>query len=343
MLCSWRFAVAILCAALAGCNTTYSNPFGVPTPSVKPGPSAALLFTSDRDTPPGNRELYALNLDGTGLTRLTFCNNAGPCDTVEAAPGRDRIRVAVRRVQGDANGDGRLTAADGTALIHVNLENGIEGSLLPASANVSGIDWSHVEDTLVYCAAGTGGGEDIYRADTNGKNTRNLTSSGSVRERRVRIDPTGSIATFERLDESGKSQIWIFNTGSDQFAITTGGPGTETLAGTPYIVGSDADPDFSNDTKTAVVFRRLTSTGNGALGTWDLLTVSSVNTPPRLIATGPVFRGAPDWGASGILFAETDVAAGTSSLVLIQADGSGRRVLLTLTGGKQISSPRWLP
>ena len=63
--------------------------------------------------------------------------------------------------------------------------------------------------------------------------------------------------------------MWVFNSGSDQFPVTTGGPGSDTLAGTPYVVGSDTDPDYSPDGRM-LVFRRLTATGNGGLGTWDI-------------------------------------------------------------------------
>ena len=59
------------------------------------------------------------------------------------------------------------------------------------------------------------------------------------------------------------------------------------------------------------------------------------------IVTGPAFRGAPDWGPKGILFPESD---GTSMrLVLVQPDGSGRQVLVTLGSSFDISYPRWLP
>ena len=69
-------------------------------------------------------------------------------------------------------------------------------------------------------------------------------------------------------------------------------------------------------------------------------------TPPRLsYLNGDVSfwrPGAPDWGAKGIAFPETDVAAGATRLVIIQADGSGRQVPVTLGSSFDISYPRWL-
>jgi hypothetical protein len=62
-----------------------------------------------------------------------------------------------------------------------------------------------------------------------------------------------------------------------------------------------------------------------------------------VIATGPLFRGAPDWGSNGIVFVETDAAADRSDLVLLSADGATRTVLRTEPAGDRMGGPRWLP
>ncbi|PYQ19070.1 MAG: hypothetical protein DMF81_23000, partial [Acidobacteria bacterium] len=317
---------------------------------------ATLIYTSDGYSMKAGagREVFSVNDSGSGLTRLTFCNNdTRQCDTEEAAPAPDRIRVALRRVDADTDKDGRLTPADGESLIIVDLSRGVEGGLLQGNAKVSGIDWSPTGDVLVYSAAGEAGFEDLYRADPNGQNTRDLTNCPSpqpspptcdsrTRERRPRVDPSGSAALFERIDASGKGQIWLFTSTGAQVRVTTGGDGTEPLAGTPYVVGSDADPDYSPDGRS-VVFRRLTATGNGGRGTWDLMTVALDGTSLKTIVTGPAYRGAPDWGAKGIVFPEVDAAAGATRLVIVQPDGSGRQVPITLGSSFDISYPRWLP
>ena len=335
---------AIAAAALLGaCNTTYDNPFANSNPTVAPRADATIVYTSNAyATRPGSPdEVFAVGDGGAGVTRLTFCNNDNRrCSSVEAAPAPDRFRVALRRVDTDSNKDGQLTAADGEALLVVDLARSVEGGLLQSNARVSGIDWSPSGDVLVYSAAGEGGIEDLYRADPNGQNTRNLTSTNTVRERRPRIDPSGSAALFERIDVDGKGQVWLFTSTGAQVRVTTGGDGSAALAGTPYVVGSDADPDFSADGRS-VVFRRLTGTGNGGLGTWDIMTARLDGTDITTIVTGPAFRGAPDWGPKGIVFPEVD---GTSSrLVLVQGDGTGRQVLVTLGSSFDISYPRWLP
>ena len=335
---------AIVAAALLGaCNTTYDNPFANSNPTVAPRADATIVYASNgyAARPGSPDEIFAVGDGGAGVTRLTFCNNdTRRCSSIEAAPAPDRFRVALRRVDTDSNKDGQLTATDGEALLVVDLGRSVEGGLLQSNAKVSGIDWSPTGDVLVYSAAGEGGIEDLYRADPNGQNTRNLTSTNTVRERRPRIDPSGSAALFERIDVDGKGQIWLFSSTGAQVRVTTGGDGSAALAGTPYVVGSDADPDYSPDGRS-VVFRRLTGSGNGALGTWDIMTARLDGTGLTTLVTGAAFRGAPDWGPKGIVFPEVDSTS--ARLVLVQGDGSGRQVLVTLGSSFDISYPRWLP
>ena len=337
--------VFLAAAVVAGCNKDYPNPFASINQTLPPGANAALLLTSGvyatRSGAP--RELYGANADGSGLSRLTFCDAQSlACDTIEASAGPDRSRVVARRVT-DSNRDGVLSAAaDGEALVFIDLARAAEQVIVPATQKVSGADWSPVADVIAYSGTGEGGVDDLFRIDPNGANGRNLTSTPDVRERRPRIDPTGSVAVYERIDAGGKGEVWIFNSSLSQVRVTTGGPGSQALAGTLYLVGSDADPGYSPDGRS-IVFRRLTGIGNGGLGTWDVLRVAPDGTGLAVLATGPLFRGAPDWGRQGIVFTEIDAAAGVAQLVQVQPDGSGRKLLLTQGAGFSLSYPRWLP
>jgi hypothetical protein len=337
-----RFAVlaGVLLSGVAGCAKNQPNPFLAQTLSKVPRPEDTLIFTSNGYAAEAGmpREVFSVGPTGDPL-RLTICNNSQrTCDSLEAAASRDHNKIAVRRVSEDTNGDGGFSEADATSLVLIDLVRSIEGELVPASRSVSGVDWSPVEDLLVYTAATAQAGEDLFSILPNGTNDTPVTTTTNLKERSPRFDPTGFTAVFEGIDSDGRSRIYALNSPTSN-VLTTGGPGSEPLPGTPYRVGADADPVFSPDGHE-VAFRRLTATGNGGFGTWDLLAVRTDGSAERVVASGPVFRGAPDWDPRGIAFVEIDAAAGRASLVVLQADGSGRTVLVS--GTALLSNPRWL-
>jgi Tol biopolymer transport system component len=341
-------AVVVPACGKPSTNTAVANQ----TRTFVPPQGADIGFTANdwsTDTGAG-REVFAVRIDGSERTRLTFCNEgAQPCDTVEAAFAPDHARVAARQ---------RFTSDDVESLVFIDLARSGSAELVSSSQHVSGVDWSRAADTLAYSAIGTTSVDDLFRTDVkrpttdNQQNTVNLTclpagnTAGivcdpTIADRRPRIDPTGSTAVFERIPPGGKGDVYIFQTTASQTLVAPAGPGTSPLPGTPYFVGSNADPAFSPDAGS-IVFRRLTATGNGSLGSWDILAVKSDGSGLALIVTGPAYRGAPDWGAQGIVFPEGNPATGQYSLVVVQPDGSGRRTVLTLDPGFVLSNPRWL-
>jgi len=342
----------MLLAVLApACGGSSPNPFTDQSPTAAPPADAEIAFTSNGWAPDasGGRELFAMKADGSGITRLTFCN-AGPkpCDTIAATFAPDRNRVAVLR---------RFSLEEPAALLFVDLTRAASAELVPADQRVSGVDWHPGADLLVYSGTGQGNLDDLYRTDVkrptpdNQQQTVNLvcvpTPVGTtscdvtVAERHPRIDPPGERAVYERIPSSGKAEIFIFATSASQLRVAEAGPGSELLPNSPYAVGASADPAYSPDGRS-VVFRRLTGRGEGDRGNWDILTIGLDGSGLRTVASGPAFRGAPDWGSGGIAFPEIDATSGQPSLVIIQPDGTGRRAILTLGPNYVISNPRWL-
>ena len=339
-----RAAGAILAVAIASCSTQYPNPFENANQMVPPSTAAKIVFTANTyaTQPGGGLDLFAMEDTGAGVTRLTFCNTTDRrCDYLEAIPGPDRTRQAVRRVL-DSDGDGKITAADGTSLRIVDLSRAVEGELVAGNARVSGADWSPGEEILYYSAAASATDDDLFQITSNGQSNQNLTSTAGLRERRPRFNLSGTALAFERIDATGRGQIWIA-TSLGLRALTPGGTAGAALAGTPYVVGSEADPVFSPDSKF-VLYRQLVATGNGGLGAWDLMTIRTdvtAPTPTALVTGGGAFRGAADWSATGILFVET-VSGSGPQIVLVDASGGGRKVLMTAGAGFDIAFPHWL-
>jgi len=329
-----------LVLGVAGCSRNDPNPFLLQNVTSLPRPADTVIFTSNGYSAEGGlpREVFSAGAAGDPL-RLTHCNNESRiCDAVEAVPSRDGRRIVERRISEDTNRDGQISEADGASLVLIDLARGVEGPLVPASRSVSGIDWSPAEDLLVYTAASEQGVEDLFRIDPTGSNDASVIVTVGLRERRPRFDPTGSTVAFERIDSDAKGRIYVLNF-PQPGQITSGGPGSEPLAGTPYVVGSDADPVYSPDGRE-IAFRRLVATGNGGFGIWHVLAVSVDGSGERVVTAGPAYRGAPDWGPRGIVFVEIDADAARSSLVAVQPDGSGRTSLVS--GSALLSNPRWL-
>lgn len=327
-----RLAALSLVAFLGACADDSGNPFGA-SRTRAPSAAAVLLFVSGSwAADPGSpRELLALNSDGSVLERLTGCATLeNPCDFLSAAPSPDRSRVAAIRTEQGAE-------AGASALYFMDLARSVEQLLFPR-ARVASVDWSPSGSFILYTSVDAGGREDLFFSAPNGSDPQNLTESNDVRERAPRIDPGARTAAFERIDSAGVGRIYIYQA----TPVTSGGAAGPSLPGTAYVVGADADPAWSPD-GASIVFRRLTGTGNGDLGTWDLLTVKADGSGLTKLATGAAFRGAPDWGRTGIVFVETDAGLDESRLVVVQPDGSGRRILRTEPAGFRMGSPRFLP
>lgn len=333
----------VLTVSCLGCAGEYDNPFaGVNLSRPPPADSEIGFVSAASGSAVDRRDLFAADESGTPVTRLTTCDREGrPCDVLEASWSPERSRLMARRRADDTNDDSRLTPADGESLAFVDLARGTEAVLITADRRVSGVDWSPIGNAVVYSALGAGDREDMFVMDPNGENNDNLTATTDVDERRPRIDPTGTVAVYERIEAGGKGRIFIYLNRNAQLQVTSGGTGEGALTGTPYQVGSDADPDYSPDGRT-LVFRRLISLGNGGLGNWDIMTVRTDGTTLTTVATGAGYRGAPDWGPRGIVFTEIDPSTGLNRIVTIAGDGT-RRTPVTVAPGSGLQYPRWLP
>jgi Tol biopolymer transport system component len=334
-----RSLALVLVALLApACSDDEGNPFDQFSFSRPPSDSAILFYVSGAWTEETGapRELFALDADGV-VERLTSCTQRSePCDFLSVAPSSDPARIIA--VRGAIGGD-----SEASALYFVDLARSVE-TIIAVARRVEGADWSR-DDSLVVYSNGTL--EDLSATSPNGVDDRPLTDTPEFRERSPRIDPTLTYATYEGLSQTpGKSQIYLYlGTSNSSQALTQGGPGSEPLPGTPYLVGSDASPAVSPNGQF-VAFRRLTGTGNGGLGTWDIYyaNVSDPEAGPVAIVTGgDVYRGGPDWGPDGrLVYVETDAAASESRLVAIQPTGEDRQVLHVEDAGYGMASPRWI-
>jgi hypothetical protein len=326
--------------AFSGCTAGVAPTTTASTTSTAiPAPTDTVFVASDAWSAKPGATFELLSVGSGASTRLTFCTG---CQTLSAAPSLDRTRVAVRRVLTDTNKDGRLDALDRVSLLLVNLGRQIEGPFLPDGWSTSSVDWASDGTFLVHASTPDNTPEDLYQIDANAQNNSRLVLTPTVRERGARINPAITRVVYERIDGSGpgKSEIWVFVSSSNQVKITDSGIVGDQLAGTLYLVGSDAGPDYSPDGAN-VVFRRLTST-SVAGGAWDILVVPAAGGVPTVIASGPQYRSDPDWSKDGIVFAESNATTGGTDIVVIDPTTGARRVLQSFPSGYRAGPPRWI-
>jgi hypothetical protein len=337
-------AIVAAVSLSTACSQDSPNPFAAALITQPVPTSSDIIFASSFDRAPANspNEIYAFDSRTAQAVRLTQCERSTPaCSLIEAAPAPDVGQLAARAVTQDTNGDGRLADRDHAALVFIDLNRGLRQELVPAEQVVTGVDWSPTQRMLVFNAAGAGGLDDIFRHDlAQTAASVNLTQTPDVPERRARFDRNGDFVVCERVVGGERSTLWAYASQAQQQAITRAGDAGAQLPESPYTVGSDADPRISLD-HTWVVFRRLVAAGPDGLGFWDILMAKVDGSfDERVVASGPVFRGAPDWGDKGILFNEIDDAS--SRLVLVDPATGARRTLFTAAPTKPLAFPRWL-
>ena len=338
-----RALVPILLAANLGIGCTAGvAPTVLPAfaTTAVPAPADTVFVTSDSWAAKagGTFELFSAGANPQA-TRLTFCSG---CQALTASPSLDRTRLALRRVDADTNRDGRLDDFDRVSLLLVDLAKRIEGPFLPDGWTSSSADWSSDGTFLVHTSSPDGSADDLYQIDSNAQNNQRLLNTPNVRERGARLNTAITRVVYERIDGTGagKSEIWVFASTSNQVKITDSGIVGDLLPASLYRVGSDAGPDYSPD-GASVVFRRLTS-ASIAGGAWDILVVTSTGGVPRVIASGPLFRSAPDWGKDGIVFSEQNPSTGGMDVVVIDPATGARRVLQSFPSGYKAGPPRWI-
>jgi Tol biopolymer transport system component len=213
----------------------------------------------------GNREVYIMNADGSGLTQLTFGINPDYNEQPTLSPDGTKILFQSHRdgdweiyvMNSDGTGQTRLTniagddgapawSPDGTKVVFYSDRDGSGREIYVMDAD--GTDpvrlttnsyadsdpaWSP-DGTKIAFDSSRGGNQDIFVVDADGTNERQLTSSPEI-EIRPAWSPDGTKIAFCGF-RNGNQDIVIIN---------ADGSGSETIL-TTY-TGDDRDPAWSPD------------------------------------------------------------------------------------------------
>lgn len=281
-------ALAALLLAALGVGDAPASP-AASHARVVPGTNGKIAFTSNRDH--SGRELYTMNADGTGQTRLT----TNTADDFSPRWSPDGTRLAFQTTR-DGNREIYTVAADGSA--PVNVTN------LPASAEFSP-SWSPDGSRIVFYSNRTGSNQ-IYTIAADGTDLRQLTDSPGSNENPT-WSPDGSRIAFisDRL-VAGNYDIWTMDPNGGELHHLT------------LTAGYDIHPAWSPDgTKLA-----FTSERNGP--DYDVFVMNADGTNPVDItsnASDTDFE--PSWSPDGRKILFSSDRDGDYEIYAMNADGTG--------------------
>jgi TolB protein len=243
-----------------------------------------IAFFSDRD---GNVEIYVMNRDGTGQTRLT--NNAAGDRAPAVSPDGTRILF-----QSDRDGDGEVYVmnADGSGVL--NLTNNPGDDLVPA--------WSPDGSRIAF-VSNRNGDQEIFVMNADGSGAVNVTSSPSSEDAFPSWTPDGERILFTTTRD-GDTEVYAMNAdGSNQINLT-----------------NDPDADIEgvmspDGTRIAFVTTRS--------GDAEIFVMNADGSSPANISNSPGSgEQIPSWSRDGsqLLFASD--RTGDNEVFVSDADGS---------------------
>jgi TolB protein len=270
--------------------------------AVVPGGNGRIVFASTRD---GNNEIYVMNADGSGQTRLT---NHPAEDILPAwSPDGTKIAWSTNRL-GGSNYEIYVMNADGSGV--TNLTNFAGSDRFPT--------WSPDGTRIAYMSMRNGGGNfEIYVMNADGTNPRQLTFTAGIEDCCPDWSPDGTHIAFESRRD-GQFELYVMNAdGSNQRNITNS-------------PDYDGTPGYSPD-GSRIAFRR----GN------NIRLVNPDGAALITITQGAPLNRTPAWSPDGRKIVFSSNRTGNDEVFVMNADGSGQTNLTNHPGGDY--NPDWQP
>jgi Tol biopolymer transport system component len=267
--------------------------------AVVPGENGKIAFASTRE---GNREIYAVNPDATGLARLT---NDPAVDT-DPAWSNDGKRIAFTSTRG-ASDDIWLMNADGTG----------QTQLTSSPGSDSNATWSPLDRNIAFTSTRDGDG-DIYVMNEDGTGQTPLTSNGAA-DATPAWSPDGASIAF-RSERDGNSEIYVMKVDGTDVVRLTNDPAW------------DVSPAWSPDGKS-IAWASLRD------GNYEIYVMNSDGSEQRRLTRNLDIDLDPAWSPNGKNIAFTSNRDGNNEIYVMNADGSNQTRLTTDTA--EDTTPDW--
>jgi Tol biopolymer transport system component len=304
-------ASGLLPLLMVGCADEAVSPTAVASASQGAGAQGAgipgsIAFVSDRHDPAGELgEIYTMNADGSGVTRLTFesaVEDAWP----DWSPNGKQIVFA-----SDRSGDREVWVmnADGTDPVNLTNSPGADAGAV-YSPNGRQIAFHSNRD----------GNFEIYMMDADGSNQSRLTNHAGM-DLWPDWSPNGKEIVFQRRFQ-GNEDIYILNIASGEQRRLTDHPAPDRM------------PVFSPNGKQIVFMSGRD--GYCSIFVMDATGENLVNLTPKPadVSAGNWCNFWPTWSKNGrqIYFSSERPGTADVDLFVMNADGSGLRQLTNTPG-----------
>ncbi len=284
-------------------------------------------------------ELLTINIDGTGLTRLTF--NSYYENHAHVSPDGTKILFTVftKDTNGTGVGEDDMNASE----IGIMDIDGSNYTLLTDNDYADfGAVWSPDGGSIIFSTNRHKKQFDIATINIDGSGFTRLTST----KKRYEMDPhrIGDIIVFTKWNPYKKSnvKIWKMNSDGSNKKRLTYPKLKKTIEGTPL---GDMDPKISPDGTMVAFERHKNNKRNHGLGKYDIYTINIDGTGLRKITGRKSAEAVPTWSPDGSKLTYWSVNNKTFNafgIFIINTDGSGRVKISKGLFPLYVEMPSWI-
>jgi Tol biopolymer transport system component len=260
-----------------------------------------IAFTSNRD---GNQEIYVMNPDGSGQTRLT--NNPASDSSPSWSPGGTKIAF--------------MSLRSGAPAIWVMNANGSNPTFVHGADPTSVLSWSPNGTKILFQSVALDGSPEIGVVNVDGSEATNLTDNAGA-DVKADWSPAGTIA-FENI--FGHDDIYVMNAdGSNQVRLT------------------DQEPYFSGFPKWSPSGKKIAFESNRPPDGRGFYVMNADGSDQEPLMTTDATALALDWSPNGAKIVFQSSRDGNPEIYAMNADGSGQTRLTVNPAGD--FDPDWQP